>query len=167
MPVEGWKRRSLDRRYPQALVDRLGTVEVNDLDNLRKQARLRAHFFTGALLACAEGNAKEAIALASMIDDGKGIRLRQDDSDDRKISDAQYADVVDALRQATEAVLGKTALDYITCLTWSPGAQQRAQEELFSLQADVGLGLGEFIEDFYDTVAFQASGRDSAAPRRC
>ena len=156
VPVEGWKRRSLDRRYPQALVDRLGRDEVNHLDNLRKQARLRAHFFTGALLACAEGNAKEAIALASMIDGSKGIRLGRDDSGDHKLSDAQYGEVVDALRDATEAVLGKTALDYITCLTWSPDARQRTQRELFSLQADVGIGLGEFIEDFYDTVAFQS-----------
>jgi hypothetical protein len=155
VPVEAWKRRSLDRRYPQALVDELGLDEVEALDKLRKHARLRAHFFTGALLACAEGHGEEAIALAGMLEQRGGIRLEQDDPDDLSVSDGQ-GDVVDALRDATEAVLGRTALDYITCLAWSPAAQQRTQEELFSLQADVGLGLGEFIEDFYDTVAFQS-----------
>jgi hypothetical protein len=155
VPVEAWKRRSLDRRYPQALVDELGLDEVEALDKLRKHARLRAHFFTGALLACAEGHREEAIALARMLEQRGGIRLEQHDPDDLSVSDGQ-GDVVDALRHATEAVLGMTALDYITCLTWSPGAQQRTQAELFSLQADVGLGLGEFIEDFYDTVAFQS-----------
>jgi len=164
VPVEGWERRSLDRRYPQALVDRLGRDEVNQLDTLRKHARLRAHFFTGALLACAEGNTDEAIALARMVEDGKGIGLERDDADGHKVSDAQSVDVVKGLRKATAAVLGKTALDYITCLAASPAAQQQTRKELVSLQADVGLGLGEFVEDFYDTVAFQSFRTSQGGP---
>jgi hypothetical protein len=155
VPVEAWKRRSLDRRYPQALVDKLGLDNVKALDKLRKHARLRAHFFTAALLACAEGRGDEAIVLARMLEDSKGIRQEQDDPEDLslKVGDRN---VVDDLRDATEAVLGKTALDYITCLAASEDAQQRTRKELRTLQADVGIGLGEFIEDFYDTVAFQS-----------
>lgn len=156
VPVEAWKRRSLDRRYPQALVDDLGGLdEVAALDKLRKHALLRAHFFTGALLACAEGHGEEAMALARMLENPDGTLLEQDDPADLSVTDGEW-DVVEALREATQAVLGKSALDYIGCIAASPDAQQRTREELRRLQSEVGIGLGEFIEDFYDTVAFQS-----------
>lgn len=155
VPVEGWKPRSLDRRYPRALVGHLGFDKVKELDKLRKHARLRAHFFTAALLACAEGRRDEAIALASMLEDSNGIRLERDDPKDLSLTVGER-NVVDDLRDATEDVLGKTAVDYVTCLAGSPDAQKRTREELRRLQAEVGLGLGEFMEDFYDTVAFQS-----------
>ena len=151
-PGSGAVSTAATRRH--SLTD-LGLGEVRELDKLRKHARLRAHFFTGALLACAEGHGTEAIALARMLERPDGILLEQDDPDDLGVSDGQL-DVVDALRDATEAVLGKTALDYITCIAGSADAQQRTREELRRLQAEVGIGLGEFIEDFYDTVAFQS-----------
>jgi hypothetical protein len=163
VPVEAWKRRSLERRYPQALVDELGLGEVEALDKLRKHARLRAHFFTGALLSCAEGHGAEAIALAEMLEHRDGIRLEQDDPGDLSVSDGQW-DVVDALREATKAVLGKTAVDYITCIAGSEDAQQRTREELRRLQSEVGIGLGEFIEDFFDTVAFQSFRKRQGGP---
>ena len=152
VPVEGWKPRSLDRRYPQALVDHLGFDKVKLADKLRKHARLRAHSSLPRFWRAPKVE-DEAIALASMLEDSNGIWLERDDPKDLSLTVGER-NVVNELRRATQAVLGKTALDYITSLARSPGAQQRTRQELFSLQADVGLGLGEFIEDFYDTVAF-------------
>ena len=129
------------------------------LDTLRKHARSRAHFLTAALLACAEGRADEAIGSPVCSNDGKGIRLGKTTLGEQL--EDEDGEIVAALTDGTERVLGTPAREYVAVA----GTRGTAlAKELTKLQADVGLNLSEFVEDFLDTVAFQCFKDDCGAP---
>jgi hypothetical protein len=133
VPVEEWQDRELGRRYPRTFVERLGRETVEELDDLRRRARANAHLLTAALLACADDDLDEARALADLLE----TKARADEQ----------------LAEATESVLGQTPHELVRSLA-SDERRPRTKLELDRLQADVGLNLNDFVEDFLDTVAF-------------
>jgi hypothetical protein len=154
VPVEGWGRRGLERRYPTALVERLGGNKVEKLDNLRRHARANAHFLAAALVACAEGRSEDAKVLAGLLENKTGDMLEDD-----------AGGVVEALAESTKSVLGQTAPEFVRWLGSSKEQLERTRIELCNLQADVGLNLNDFVEDFLDTVAFERFKEECEVPR--
>jgi hypothetical protein len=133
VPVEAWEGRGSARRYPSAFVERLGSEKVEELDKLRGRARASAHLLAAALLACADGDWEGAKTLA-----------------DRLESKANQQ-----LNVATRGVLGQTAHEFVRSLASSSRAKKkRTKTELTKLQAQVGLNINDFVEDFMDTAAF-------------
>jgi hypothetical protein len=147
VPVEGWQNRSIERRYPQAFVDAFELDRLERLDTLRQHARSRAHFLTAALMASADGRSEEAGTLGDLLEESGGL----EDED---------GEIVAALTDGMERALGTPAREFVASLA----SKTRAREELTKLQADVGLNLSDFVEDFLDTVAFQCLKDDCEAP---
>ncbi|HKE78555.1 MAG TPA: hypothetical protein VKB54_04575 [Solirubrobacteraceae bacterium] len=162
VPVEGWERQSFDRRYPPAFVERLediGPHELATLDRLRRHARVRAHLLTAALLACVEGRSDQALALADLLENESAAMLDDTDGDDAE------GDPSAALNEGTKAILGRTAGDYMRWLARSKKSRGDTRKELRTLQAEVGLNLSDFVEDFFDAVAFESFKRRRKAPK--
>jgi hypothetical protein len=151
-PVEGWKTRSLARRYPPALIEAMRDdgIDIRTLDEFRQDARANAHLLAAALNACAEQRWDEADALAKLLE----VRSERDEP---------------GLGQVTRSALGVPAHELVRSLAdpvpytdpaleSEPGSEpitrERRADELHKLQADVGLSLNDFVADFLDTVAF-------------
>jgi hypothetical protein len=149
VPVEGWKRRELGCRYPRALSELLGREEIERLDEHRRSARDGAQLFIAALLACAAKRWPEAETLTG----------RLEDQADGESVEAQFT-------QNTELVLGRQAHDFLWWLIHED-RRERTVDELARLQAEVGLNLYDFVEDFTDAVAFADFSRGvNGAPMR-
>jgi hypothetical protein len=149
VPVESWKRRGLESRYPGALLELLGRKEVERLDEHRRSARDGAYLFIAALLACAANRWPEAKALADRLEDQAG----------GESVEAQFT-------QNTELVLGRQAHDFLGWLIHED-RRERTSNELARLQEEVGLNLYDFVEDFTDAVAFADFSRGAnGAPMR-
>ena len=141
VPVEGWER-PLVRRYPPAFVDamaKLGEDKLARLDEFRRHGRARAHFLTAALLAAVERPPEEVKPLRKLLE---------------KALSGEDQDVVESLVNGMGTALGTTGTKFVDALASEDG-QKRAREDLTKLQAEVGLNLSDFAEDFLDTVAFQ------------
>ena len=152
VPVEGWER-TLERRYPPAFVDamaRVGDNKLARLDTFRRHARARAHFLTAALLAGAERPPAEVKPLRDLLEKDRVLS-----GEDPKI----VATLVDGMENA----LGTPAGKFVESLASRKG-QKRAREDLTKLQAEVGLNLSDFVEDFLDTIAFQCFKDECEAP---
>jgi hypothetical protein len=148
VPVEGWDQRRLESRYPSALVDRLGSAAVRELDERRRRSRAGAHLFAAALVACAEKRWPEADVLANLLEEQAG--------DDGFQATQEF-------NTTAASVLGRKAPDFLRWLV-EPDRQGRTAEDLCRLQAEVGLNLYDFVEDFADTVAFADFKRELEAP---
>jgi hypothetical protein len=148
VPVEGWDQRRLERRYPSALVDRLGRDEVEELDERRRRSRAGAHLFAAALVAAAQERWPEADALADLLEQEAGDEGFQ---------------AAEEFNTTSASVLGRKAPDFLRWLV-EPDRQGRTAEDLRRLQAEVGLNLYDFVEDFADTVAFADFKRELEAP---
>jgi hypothetical protein len=150
VPVEGWNQRTIERRYPQAFVHAmasLGNDKLRRLDTLRQHARSKAHFFTGALQASADGRSEEAELLGKLLEETDGL-------------EHEDGEIVAALTQGMGDALGAPAAEFVASLA----SEQRARDELTKLQAEVGLNLSDFAEDFLETVAFQHFKTECNAP---
>jgi hypothetical protein len=147
VPVDGWDERRLECRYPRALMELRGRDEIDELDKQRRSSRNGAYLFIAALLACAAKRWPEAEALADRF---------EDQADSGPLEAQQFT-------QDTELVLGRQAHDFLKWLT-DRDRQDRTFEELRKLQAEVGLNLYDFVEDFTDAVAFASfsKGRPGA-----
>jgi hypothetical protein len=147
VPVEGWIERPLDRRYPSALLERMGYQQVEALDMHRRRSRAGAHLFGAALQACAEKRWDEATALVALL--------------------GQAGEDTEAARQfneTSESVLGMTAEGYLAWLLETDD-RNRLAEQLNKLEAEVGLNLHDFVEDFADVVAFADFKDKHGGPR--
>ena len=153
VPVEGWER-TLERRYPPAFADamaKVGDGKLARLDTFRRHARARAHFLTAALLAGAEWPPAEVKPLRDL--------LKKD-----RVLSGEDPKIVAMLVDGMENALGTPAGKFVESL----GSQQdqgRARQDLIKLQAEVGLNLSDFVEDFLDTVAFQCFKDECEAPK--
>jgi hypothetical protein len=145
VPVEGWEDWPLERRYPRAFVDRLGSEGVKTLDELRRTTRTNAHLLSAALTACADGRWDESELLAQLLEERAG-------------GEAQ------ALTDTAASLQGRPAHAFIRWLGSSEEHRENAQIELNKLQAEVGINLNDFVEDFLDTVAF-AHFKESRKPQ--
>jgi hypothetical protein len=153
VPVEGWER-ALVRRYPPALVvgmAKVGADKLARLDTFRRHARARAHFLTAALLAAAERPSAEVKPLRKLLEKDRVLS-----GEDPKV----VATLVDGMEDA----LGTPADAFVASLASRRG-QKRAREDLNKLQAEVGLNLSDFVEDFLDTIAFQCFKNECGAPK--
>jgi hypothetical protein len=136
VPVESWITRRLECRYPRALLELRGREEIERLDEHRRSARDGADLFIAALLACAAERWPDAVELAGRLEDQAG----------GESADAQFT-------ENTELILGRQAHDFLTWLI-DENRRDRTSDELRKLQAEVGLNLYDFVEDFTDAVAF-------------
>jgi hypothetical protein len=136
VPVESWQKRRLECRYPRALLELRGRKEIERLDEHRRSSRDGAHLFIAALLACAANRWPEAKRLA------RGLK-----------KEAGGESVEARFTQGAELVLGRQAHEFLTWLIHED-RRERTVDELGKLQAEVGLNLYDFVEDFTDAVAF-------------
>jgi hypothetical protein len=149
VPVDGWRERPLESRYPRALVELRGRDEIEALDEHRRRSRAGAQVFAAALLACGEGRWDEAEALAALL-------TRQAGGD---FAEAQQ------FTETSKGALGQPAHEFLVQWLMTPDRKERTREELRKLQDEVGLNLYDFVEDFADVVAF-ADFRDKlGAPK--
>jgi hypothetical protein len=152
VPVEGWER-TLERRYPPPFVDamaKLGGDKLARLDALRRHARARGQFLTAALLAAAGRPPDEVKPLIALLQKDRVL-----EGEDAKV----VATVVDGMENA----LGTPVHTFVESLASEQG-QERARKDLTKLQAEIGLNLSDFVEDFLDTVAFQCFKDECGAP---
>jgi len=145
VPVDGWVERRLALRYPTAFVEQLTPEKVEELDDVRRSSRAGAHLFAAALIACAESRWSEAIELAELIE-----RHARDSAETQLFSGS------------TEAALGVPIGDFVRTLATDDPI--RTARHLQQLQAEVGLNLYDFVQDFADTLAFQRFKEGEDAP---
>ena len=74
--------------------------------------------------------------------------------------------IVATLVDGMEDALGTPAGKFVD-VAGIPERPERAREDLTKLQAEVGLNLSDFVEDFLDTIAFQCFKDECGAPRAC
>src|SRR5262245_1509169 len=130
VPVEG-SRRSLERRYPKALLDRLGLEMLADLDVRRQESRAGAQIFAAALGACAHCRWAEAKALAKLLkkQSGQGLALGRL----LGLGVGEFREAKD-FNEHSEDALGQNACDFLAWLM-KPERRAHTASELQHLQA--------------------------------